>query len=123
MAGNFADGKPEFNLEKDVPAAQQLFRDWPTPIVVSGFEIGAALEFPAKRIERDFAYVQDHPVAEAYRSYMKMPYDRPTWDLTAVLYAVRPDEGYFSLSPPGTITVLPGGGSHFEPSAAEITAI
>ena len=118
MAGNFADGKPEFNLEKDVPAAQQLFRDWPTPIVVSGFEIGAALEIPAKRIERDFAYVKDHPVAEAYRSYMKMPYDRPTWDLTAVLFAVHPDEGYFSLSPPGTITVLPGGGSHFEPSAA-----
>ena len=49
---------------------------------------------------------------------MKMPYDRPTWDLTAVLYAVRPDEGYFSLSPPGTITALPGGGSRFEPSAA-----
>jgi inosine-uridine nucleoside N-ribohydrolase len=117
MAGNFADGKPEFNLEKDVPSAIKLFRDWPTPIVVSGFEIGAALEFPATRIERDFAYVQDHPVAEAYRSYMKMPYDRPTWDLTAVLYAVRPDEGYFSLSPPGTISVLPNGGSHFEPSA------
>ena len=54
---------------------------------MSGFEIGIALPFPAERIEQDFAYVQDHPVAEAYRSYMKMPYDRPTWDLTAVLYA------------------------------------
>lgn len=118
MAGNFADGKPEFNLAKDVPAAVKLFHDWPAPIVVSGFEIGIALPFPAERIERDFAYVQDHPVAEAYRSYMKMPYDRPTWDLTAVLYAVRPDEKYFSLSPPGTITVLPDGSSHFEPSAA-----
>ena len=92
MAGNFADGKPEFNLTQDVPAAVKLFHDWPTPIVVSGFEIGNALPFPAERIEHDFAYVPDHPVAEAYRSYMKMPYDRPTWDLTAVLYAVRPDE-------------------------------
>jgi inosine-uridine nucleoside N-ribohydrolase len=118
MAGNFADGKPEFNLAKDVPAAAKLFHDWPTPIVVSGFEIGIVLPFPAERIEHDFAYVQDHPVAEAYRSYMKMPYDRPTWDLTAVLYAVRPDEKYFSLSPPGTITVLPDGSSRFEPSAA-----
>lgn len=117
MGGNFADGKSEFNLAKDVSAAVKLFRDWPTPIVVSGFEVGAALEFPAQRIEHDFAYVQDHPVAEAYRSYMKMPYDRPTWDLTAVLYAVRPDENYFSLSPPGTITVLPDGSSRFEPSA------
>lgn len=117
MGGNFADGKSEFNLAKDVPAAVKLFHDWPTPIVVSGFEVGAALPFPAQRIEHDFAYVQDHPVAEAYRSYMKMPYDRPTWDLTAVLYAVRPDENYFSLSPPGTITVLPDGSSHFEPSS------
>jgi inosine-uridine nucleoside N-ribohydrolase len=116
MAGNFAEGRPEFNLEKDVPSAVKLFHDWPTPIVVSGFEIGDALLFPATRIEQDFAYVKDHPVAEAYRSYMKMPYDRPTWDLTAVLYAVRPDEKYFSLSPPGTITVLPDGSSHFEPS-------
>ncbi len=118
MAGNFANGQPEFNLAKDVPSAVKLFHDWPTPIVVSGFEIGIALPFPAERIEQDFAYVQDHPVAEAYRSYMKMPYDRPTWDLTAVLYAVRPDEKYFALSPRGTITVLPDGSSRFEPSAA-----
>jgi hypothetical protein len=34
-----------------------------------------------------------------------MPYDRETWDLTAVLYAVRPNRGYFGLSPAGTITV------------------
>jgi inosine-uridine nucleoside N-ribohydrolase len=118
MAGNFADGQPEFNLAKDVPSAVKLFHDWPTPIVVSGFEIGAAMPFPAERVEHDFAYVQDHPVAEAYQSYMKMPYDRPTWDLTAVLYAVRPGEEYFSLSPPGTITVLSDGSSRFEPSPA-----
>jgi len=118
MAGNFANGQPEFNLAQDVPAAVKLFRDWPTPIVVSGFEVGMALPFPASRIEHDFVYVQDHPVAEAYRSYMKMPYDRPTWDLTSVLYAVRPDYGYFSVSPPGTIRVLPDGGSRFEPSAS-----
>jgi inosine-uridine nucleoside N-ribohydrolase len=118
MAGNFADGKSEFNLAQDVPSAVKVFHEWPTPIVVSGFEIGAAMPFPASRIEHDFAYVQNHPVADAYRSYMTMPYDRPTWDLTAVLYAVRPDDGYFSLSPPGTITVLTDGGTRFDPSAA-----
>lgn len=117
MGGNFLTGKSEFNLEKDVPSAVKLFHDWPTPIVVSGFEVGMALPFPAASIEHDFAYVPDHPVAEAYRSYMKMPYDRPTWDLTAVLYAVRPDGKYFALSASGTITVLPDGSSHFEPSA------
>lgn len=117
MAGNFASGQPEFNLAQDVPSAVKVFREWPTAIVVSGFEIGAAMPIPALRIEHDFAYVLDHPVADAYRSYMKMPYDRPTWDLTAVLYAVRPDDGYFSVSPPGIITVLPDGSSRFDRSA------
>jgi hypothetical protein len=73
--------------------------------VVSGFEIGQAIKFPAKSIERDFAYVAQHPLKEAYELYQKMPYDRETWDLTAVLYAVRPESGYFGLSPAGTIHI------------------
>jgi purine nucleosidase len=116
MAGNFSTGDPEFNLQQDVPSAQKVFSEWPTPIVDSGFEIGAEMLFPASRIEHDFAYVKNHPVAEAYRSYKPMPYDRPTWDLTAVLYAVRPGNNYFALSPPGKISVLPGGRSRFDPS-------
>ena len=117
MSGNFANGDSEFNLSQDVPSAQKVFNEWPTPIVDSGFEIGMSMLFPAARILRDFAYVKDHPVAEAYRSYKPMPYDRPTWDLTAALYAVRPDDNYFSLSPPGKITVLPDGRSRFDVAA------
>jgi inosine-uridine nucleoside N-ribohydrolase len=113
MAGNFQDGKPEFNVQMDVPSARKVFREWPTPVVVSGFEIGASMLFPAARIESDFAWAAYHPVADAYRNYMKMPYDRPTWDLTAALYAVRPDRGYFSLSAPGTITPDDKGGTKF----------
>ena len=45
-----------------------------------------------------------------------MPYDTPTWDLTAVLYAVRPDAGYFKLSDPGTIKVLDDGRTKFTPA-------
>ncbi|HUK16612.1 MAG TPA: nucleoside hydrolase [Bryobacteraceae bacterium] len=104
MAGNFAEPKPEFNVAKDVASAARVLRDWPGPIVLSGFEIGNSMLFPAAVIERDFAYVENHPIADAYRSYMKMPYDRPTWDLTAALYAVRPDGGYFNLSAPGDVT-------------------
>ena len=70
-------------------------------IVASGFEIGEAVLYPGASIEHDFRYVEHHPVADAYRAYEKMPYDRPSWDLTAVLYAVRPERGYFNLSPPG----------------------
>jgi hypothetical protein len=46
-----------------------------------------------------------------------MPYDRPSWDLTAVLYAVRPDHHYFSLSPSGRVTVDENGQTIFNPAA------
>jgi inosine-uridine nucleoside N-ribohydrolase len=115
MAGAFP-GKPEYNIKMDIPAAKKVFADWPTPIVASGFEIGLALEYPAASIERDFGYVEWHPVADSYRAYKKMPYDRPTWDLTSVLYAARPDGGYFRLSEPGTVRVLDSGVTEFAKS-------
>ncbi|HVU89055.1 MAG TPA: nucleoside hydrolase [Pirellulales bacterium] len=119
MAGNFgAMPVPEYNVHVDVPAARKVYAEWPTEIVASGFEIGLAIKYPAVSIERDFAYVPHHPLSEAYALYMKMPYDRETWDLTSVLYAVRPDRGYFTLSEPGTITVDEKNISRFAPSAA-----
>lgn len=107
MAGMFtAEGRhKEYNVFIDLPAAKSLFANWPTPVVVSGFEIGRAIKYPATSIEQDYGYVANHPLAESYRLYQKMPYDRETWDLTAVLYAVRPERGYFGLSETGTITV------------------
>jgi inosine-uridine nucleoside N-ribohydrolase len=117
MAGSFPAGQPEYNVKTDIPAARQVFRDWPSPMVFSGFEIGQAMLFPATSIEHDFSWVANHPVAEAYRNYMPMPYDRPTWDLTAVLYAVRPGRDYFSLSEPGTVDVDDRGRTVFTPSA------
>jgi len=117
MAGAFPIGNPEYNVKTDIPAARRVFRDWPSPIVFSGFEIGQAMLFPAVNIAHDFAWVANHPVAEAYRNYMPMPYDRPTWDLTAALYAVRGDRGYFSLSEPGTVDVDDEGRTIFAPDA------
>jgi inosine-uridine nucleoside N-ribohydrolase len=53
MAGSFAAkgglNQPEYNVKIDIRAAQNLVATWPTPIVFSGFEIGAALPFPADR--------------------------------------------------------------------------
>jgi inosine-uridine nucleoside N-ribohydrolase len=117
MAGHFPEGAPEYNVKTDIPSARQVFDEWPTPIVFSGFEIGQALLFPAQAIEQGFRWAANHPVADAYRAYMKMPYDRPTWDLTAALYAVRPDAAYFNLSPPGRVTVDDTGRTRFTPAA------
>lgn len=106
MAGAFSpDRKPEFNAMFDAPATREVFAEWPTPLVSSGFEIGLAILYPAESIENDFQYVKNHPVAEAYRLYLDMPHNRPTWDLNAVLYAARPDRAYFGLSAPGKMTL------------------
>ena len=107
----------EYNIVKDIPSSRTLAARWPTPMVWSGFEIGIALPYPATSIERDYGYVAHHPVAEAYILHKPPPHNRPTWDLTAVLAAVRPDRGYFDLSPPGTVIVAADGSTHFTPDA------
>jgi inosine-uridine nucleoside N-ribohydrolase len=119
MAGQFAGNprRPEYNVVTDLPSASAVFTRWPTPIVASGFEIGEAVLFPGRSIESDFGYVDHHPLCDAYRAYERMPYDRPTWDLTSVLYAVRPDRGYFGLSEPGVIEVDDKGVTSFRPRA------
>jgi inosine-uridine nucleoside N-ribohydrolase len=116
MAGEFPSGKPEYNVRIDIPAFRKLMAEWPSDIVFSGFEIGRSILYPARSIEADYRYVQNHPIAEAYRLYQKMPYDRPTWDLTSVLYAIRPDHGYFSLSEPGAVSAGDDGKTSFQPN-------
>ena len=115
MGGAFPQGQAEYNIKTDIPAARKLFDQWSTPIVASGFEVGESILYPATSIEKDYTYVQDHPLAESYRDYMKMPYDRPMWDPSAALYAVHPD--YFTLSPRGRITVDDEGKTLFKAEA------
>lgn len=106
----------EYNVIKDIPAAQKLAIHWPTQIVWSGFEIGVAAAYPHESIERDFEYVKHHPLKEAYYVYNPPPHDRPTWDPTSLLYAVYPDRGYFDLSPNGGVTVEDNGATWYRPS-------
>ena len=105
MAGNFAEPTPEFNVVRDIVSAQQVFGEWPGEVVTSGFEVGRAIRYPAKRIATDFAWAGSSPLVEAYKAYKTMPYEEPLWDPSAALYAVRPDSGYYSLSPAGKIQV------------------
>ncbi|HEY1759573.1 MAG TPA: DUF1592 domain-containing protein [Bryobacteraceae bacterium] len=105
-------------LDGDIPAARKLFADWPTPIVVAGAEASDGILFPGASIEKDFAWAPNHPVADAYRAYKPMPYDAPSTTLAAALYAVRPEGGLFTLSAPGTITVLDDGRTKFAESTA-----
>lgn len=103
----------EFNVARDIPAAQRLADDWPTPVIWSGFEVGLAIRYPAASIEHDFAYSTRHPIPESYQLYIPTPHERPTWDLTSVLWAVRPDRDYFQLSPEGRVQVEEDGETVF----------
>ena len=113
--GAFPSGSPESSIKSDVIAARKVFADWPTPIVAVGAEVGEALPYPGASIEKDFAWSPAHPVVDAYRTFKPMPYDAPASALAAMLQAVQPEEGFFKLSDPGTISVQDDGRTQFTP--------
>lgn len=116
MAGHMADTTYcEYNVIKDIPAAQKVFAEWPTKMVVSPFEVGLAIEYPGASMREDFGWANPHPLVEAYRAWAgHLDYDRPTWDLTSVLYAVEGDS-WFTMSEPGNIVIKDNGASIFTP--------
>ena len=120
MAGTFTpinnETHLEYNIVQDIRSAQKLAEEWPTPVYWSGFEIGLAIRYPAISIEQDFRYVDKHPIPESYQAYVPTPHERPTWDLTSVLWAVRQSRGYFGVSEAGSVTVLDDGETTFSAS-------
>jgi inosine-uridine nucleoside N-ribohydrolase len=119
MAGAFGQKiEPEYNVYTDPEAAQYLFSNWPTPMVFSGFEIGLQVKFTYDSVLKDFNYTDRHPVAEAFKIFQPVGQDRPNWDSTAVLYAIRPDRGYFELSETGRVTLGEKHVTTFTPDAS-----
>ena len=124
MAGNLStDHSPEYNVMKDIPAAKEVFSQWPGTVVTSPFEVGIRILYPGKSIQEDFGWAEpSHPVVEAYKVYRPMPFDQPTWDLTSVVYAVEGlqngDVSYFGISSPGTIEVTDSAGMIFREDPA-----
>ena len=114
MAGSFnRDDYSEYNVWMDINSAKEVFEQWPTEIVFSPYELGEKILYPATSIENDFNWTKNNPLTDGYRSYMRMPYDRPTWDLTSVLYVMEPDGDFFNKSPRGDVTIDEKGVSHF----------
>lgn len=126
MAGNFReegqDRFPEYNVVRDIPSARKFFAECPVPIAVSPFELGWEICYPASSIESNLGYDTLNPVVEAYKDYLPMPYDRPTWDLTSVLYAVeKPQE--FSTGSLGIVSIDDCGMSTFTASESGLHRI
>jgi hypothetical protein len=116
-AGDFG-GTVDPRIRADVQAAQRLFADWPTPIVVVGREAGAAVPYPGASIATDFAWAPMHPVVEAYKAWKPMPYDASSQAVLAALYATDMKGDLLKLSEPGRIDVLDDGRTKFTPLAS-----
>jgi len=94
------DGKSgyEFNVMVDPGASQKVFADWPTPVIISGFEIGEKILTGIRLINNKT--IQNSPVKDAFRialSYDSNKVGRNSWDETAVLVAVRGIEPWFGF--------------------------
>jgi inosine-uridine nucleoside N-ribohydrolase len=112
------DGKTfsEYNVNVDAASAQEVFKNWPTPITLSGFEIGEKILTGIRLINNKS--IQNSPVKDAFRVALtkdKNTVGRNSWDETAVLTAIRGPKPYFTyrklnmeIKDDGTDVVIPG---------------
>ncbi len=88
MAGKFPEGW-EFNVKEDSTSSKYVFDNWPTQIILSGFEIGEKIFTGKKLISNNLK----SPAHMAFRIAIPLaPEDkngRMSWDETAVLTAVN----------------------------------
>jgi pyrimidine-specific ribonucleoside hydrolase len=94
MGGKFPSGY-EFNVMKDAPASQNVYANWGTPIIFSGFEIGEKIKAGLPLIHS--RSIKNDPVKDVFRISIPQAAEdaagRKSWDETAVLVAIK---GYFS---------------------------
>lgn len=102
------------DLRADLPSTRKVLANWPAPLVL--VEV-PDLKFPGAQLESRFAWTENHPVRDAYQAFQKTPYDAPLQSAAAVLYAVRPEGGLFTVSDPGIISVMDDGRATFAASA------
>ena len=92
MAGTFPKGW-EFNVFTDSTASVTVFEQWPTPVLLSGFEIGVNILTGKRLIATD---VENSPVKDAFSMGLTVDTEgRMSWDQTAVLVGVRGCREYF----------------------------
>ena len=91
----------ECNITLDIPAAQTVCNEWCGELVFSSFEIGNWLI----TLDDFYKNADYNPAALAYKIYPKSTTGRESWDLTAMLYAIRPDAQYWYTHPYGKVSV------------------
>jgi inosine-uridine nucleoside N-ribohydrolase len=100
MAARLEPGKNsgrEYNVHIDTPSSKKVFETWPTPVTLSGFEIGEKILTGIKLIHADD--IQNSPVKDAYQIALekdKNDKGRMSWDQTAVLVGIKGMEPFFT---------------------------
>ena len=92
-----SSGGYEFNVVVDAAASQKVFAGWPTPITISGFEIGEKILTGIRLIHNES--IHNSPVKDAFQIALARDSNtvgRNSWDETAVLVAVRGIQPYFN---------------------------
>jgi hypothetical protein len=115
MAGAFPEGR-EFNVHCDTPASIVVFENWPTDIVLSGFEIGNMILTGKRLVQLD---IPDSPVREAYELCFAEgdPDGRQSWDQTAAWIASKGPEPFFDTER-GVMRVDSLGGNDWTPTGS-----
>ncbi|MBO0937002.1 nucleoside hydrolase [Fibrella sp. HMF5335] len=114
MAGKFPSGY-EYNVMRDSTASKTVYTQWPTPMLLSGFEIGEAIK-TGLPLARNTA-IKNSPIRDVFR--ISIPLDpndkagRMSWDQTAVLVAIEGPEPYYSTQQ-GRLVMGPGGSNTWD---------
>lgn len=113
MAGMLPQGR-EYNIYSHAEAGYYTFANWPTQILLSGFEVGNHI-LTGKPVSK--ADTINNPVAWAYNYNFRTRNEtsRQSWDQTAVLAAVRDPEKYFYVCGPGRLIVNEDGSNFWDP--------
>jgi len=113
MGGVFPEGL-SWNFQQDGPAAKKVTGEWPSPIIFSGREIGLVVK-TGNRLYTDTP--ESNPVRRAYELWTGGT-DRPSWDQTAVLCAVRGISDYWTASTRGKCVVESDGYNRWHDDAS-----
>lgn len=114
MGGSWPNnaGEGEYNFRMDGAAAHEVIGRWPGKIVFTGLGLDVMTGSKLMAVESN-----DHPVRAFYAGFLEanaVP-ARSSWDLIAVLYAVRGLGDLFSAVSEGRCVSRPDGGNEWVP--------
>ena len=96
----------EWNVIMDKASAIYFSKNWPTPVIYTGYEIGWSIRADGELFQK----WPDSPIAKVLG-----PKGRPAWDQTAILYCARGASNYWEVSKEGFVEIYPDGSCDWLP--------